>query len=146
MNKIILTLAFAIVICGCLVYAKTTNDNTLDFMKAFQNCEQFSSVDVIEVDGISSKVSKDIIGWDGYTCKYQEIIEFKDLGFKSKVNCKFNGEQVREIYGVMFEESEKAKKNPEKYKNMTLEKANKNPVLQVWNKYLGDSSVCKIEM
>ncbi len=149
MNKLILTTASAIIICGCLVYAntgKTTTDNSLEFMNAFKNCDQFSSVDVIEVDGISSKVSKDIIGWDGYACRYQEIIEFKDLGFKSKVNCKFNGEQVREIYGVMLTESEKASKNPEKYKNMTLEQAQKNPVLQVWNKYLGDSSVCKIEM
>jgi len=53
MNKLILTTASAIIICGCLVYAntgKTTTDNSLEFMNAFKNCDQFSSVDVIEVD------------------------------------------------------------------------------------------------
>ena len=46
----------------------------------------------------------------------------------------------------MKKENEKAMKNPEMYKDMTLETANKSPVIKIWNKYLGDSSVCKIQM
>jgi hypothetical protein len=118
----------------------------MDFLSAFQNCTEFKSTDTIEADGITSKVTKHIVGWDGYTCKYKEVIEFKELGFKSKVNCEFTGEQVREIYTVMQKEAEEAKKNPEKYKNMDLKTAQNSPVIKVWNKYLGDSSVCKIEM
>ncbi len=148
MNKKLYIFLFLTVICGCIVYAteKSVVENTAEFMNAFKNCTEFKSVDEIEIDGVTSKVFKNIIGWDGYTCKYQEIIEFKEMNFKSKVNCSFSGEQVREIYSVMEKEALDAVKNPQKYQNMTLETAQKSPVIKVWNKYLGDSSVCKIEM
>ena len=145
-KKVLISLLVVGVIGGCIAYAKNTSETTLDFLTAFQNCAEFKSTDVIEADGISSKVTKHIVGWDGYTCKYRETVEFKELGFKSKVNCEFSGEQVREIYTVMQNEADEAKKNPEKYKNMSLKEAQNSPVLKVWNKYLGDSSVCKIEM
>ena len=145
MNKLIISLLTVSIIGGCVVYAKNAA-NTMDFLSAFQNCTEFKSTDTIEADGITSKVTKHIVGWDGYTCKYKEVIEFKELGFKSKVNCEFSGEQVREIYTVMQTEAEEAKKNPDKYKNMDLKTAQNSPVIKVWNKYLGDSSVCKIEM
>lgn len=148
MNKKFLIFLTAITICSGIVCAqeKSVIENTNEFMNSFKNCSEFKSVDEIEIDGVSSKVTKSIIGWDGYTCKYQEIVEFKEIGFKSKVNCNFTGEQVREIYSVMEKEALDAAKNPQKYQNMSLEEAQKSPVLKVWNKYLGDSNVCKIEM
>ncbi len=148
MNKKLLIFLLTAAICGCIVYAqeKSVLDNTAEFMKAFKTCAEFKSVDEIEVDGITSKVTKNIIGWDGYTCKYREIVEFKEINFKSTVNCEFSGEQVREIYSVMEKEALDAAKNPKKYENMSLEEAQNSPVLKVWNKYLGDSNVCKIEM
>ena len=133
-------------LCGGFVSAKSVAENSVDFLAAFKNCDSFRSTDVIEIDGITSKVTKHLVGWDGYSCTYKETVEFKDLNFQSKVTCKFSGEQVREIYDVMLEESENSKKHPEKYQNLNLESAQKTPVVQVWNKYLGDSSVCKIEM
>ncbi len=148
MNKKILVFLSVIIACGCIALAqeKSVIDNTAEFMNAFKNCSEFKSVDEIEVDGVTSKVTKNIVGWDGYTCKYREIVEFKELNFKSTVNCSFSGEQVHEIYTVMEKEALDAAKNPKKYENMTLEEAQNSPVLKVWNKYLGDSSVCKIEM
>ena len=148
MNKKFLAFALTAIICGCIVYAqeKSVIENTSEFMSAFKNCTEFKSVDEIEIDGVTSKVTKKIIGWDGYNCRYQEIVEFKEIGFKSKVNCNFSGEQVREIYSVMEKEALDAAKNPQKYQNMSLEQAQKSPVLKVWNKYLGDSTVCQIEM
>lgn len=146
MNKLIISLIVIGIVGGCFAYAKTTGENSVDFLNALKNCSEFKSQDTIEVDNMTTTVTKHIVGWDGYTCKYKEIVEFKELGFKSKVNCEFSGEQVREIYGVMEKEAEEARKNPEKYKNMDLKTAQNSPVLKVWNKYLGDSSVCKIEM
>ena len=146
MNKFVALLVIAISVSTLGVFAKSISENSVDFLSAFKNCSSYKSEDIVEIDGISSKVRKHIIGWDGYTCKYEETVEFKDLNFKSKVRCEFTGEQVREIYGVMKEENEKAMKNPEMYKDMTLETANKSPVIKIWNKYLGDSSVCKIQM
>ena len=145
MNKLIISLLTVSIIGGCIAYAKNTA-NTMDFLSSFQNCTEFKSTDTIEADGITSKVTKHIVGWDGYTCKYKETIEFKELGFKSKVACEFTGEQVREIYTIMHAEAEDAKKNPDRYKNMDLKTAQNSPVIKVWNKYLGNSSVCKIEM
>ncbi len=148
MNKKTFIFVAVLLISGSIAYSenKHSASNPADFMSAFKNCSEYKSVDEIEIDGVSSKVTKNIIGWDGYTCKYQEIVEFKEIGFKSKVNCEFSGEQVREIYSVMEKESQEAAKNPQKYQNMSLEEAQQSPVIKVWNKYLGDSNVCKIEM
>lgn len=148
MNKKILYFFVAIITIGGIAYAQSKNitDNTAEFIAAFKNCSEFNSVDEIEVDGVTSKVTKSIIGWDGYTCKYQETVEFKEIGFKSKVNCDFKLDQLKEIYTTMETEAQNALKNPQKYQNMTLEQAQQSPVIKVWNKYLGDSSVCKIEM
>ncbi len=145
-KKFLLGICLGLVLCGSFVYAKTVAENSIDFLSAFQNCDSFKSTDTIEIDGITSKVTKHLVGWDGYSCTYKETVEFKDLNFKSNVTCKFTGEQVREIYTIMKTESENSKKHPEKYQNMNLDTAQKSPVIQVWNKYLGDSSVCKIEM
>lgn len=139
-------ICLVITLFGGLVSAKTIAENSVDFLAAFKNCDTFRSTDVVEIDGITSKVTKHLVGWDGYSCTYRETVEFKDLNFKSDVTCKFTGEQVREIYNVMLAESENSKKHPEQYQNLNLETAQKTPVVQVWNKYLGDSSVCKIEM
>ncbi len=148
MNKKILYFVVSIIIIGSIAYAQNKNvtDNTAEFISALKNCSEFKSVDEINVDGVTSKVTKSIIGWDGYTCKYQEIVEFKEIGFKSKVNCDFKLDQLKEIYTTMETEAQNALKNPQKYQNMTLEQAQQSPVIKVWNKYLGDSSVCKIEM
>lgn len=146
MNKNIIGICLGLVICGGIVSAKSIAENSVDFLAAFKNCDSFKSSDIVEIDGITSKVTKHLVGWDGYSCTYKETVEFKDLNFKSDVTCKFTGEQVREIYTIMEAEAENSKLHPEKYQNMSLESAQKTPVVQVWNKYLGDSSVCKIEM
>ena len=145
-KKDIVAIGLCLLVCGSIVSAKSIAENSIDFLAAFKNCDTFKSSDVVEIDGITSKVTKHLVGWDGYSCTYRETVEFKDLNFKSNVTCKFTGEQVKEIYTIMEAEAENSKKHPEKYQNLNLETAQKTPVVQVWNKYLGDSNVCKIEM
>ena len=145
-KKDIVAIGLCLLVCGSIVSANSIAENSIDFLAAFKNCDTFKSSDVVEIDGITSKVTKHLVGWDGYSCTYRETVEFKDLNFKSNVTCKFTGEQVKEIYTIMEAEAENSKKHPEKYQNLNLETAQKTPVVQVWNKYLGDSNVCKIEM
>ena len=76
MNKKTFIFVAVLLISGSIAYSenKHSASNPADFMSAFKNCSEYKSVDEIEIDGVSSKVTKNIIGWDGYTCKYQEIV------------------------------------------------------------------------
>ena len=94
-KKFVISLLAVVLVSGYIAYASSSYDNSNEFLNAFKNCSEYNSNDTIVADGLTSNVTKNIIGWDGYTCKYEEIIVFKELGFRSKVNCEFSGEQVR---------------------------------------------------
>lgn len=113
-----------------------------DFAKALRNCSNFSDSGTVNSAGMNIISTKKIIGWEGDRCVYKESVSFS--GIDSDIVCKFSKPQINELASVLEAYELMQKYSDEKPDFSDLEEAQKNPVAKVWQKYLGDQSVCSI--
>ena len=113
------------------------------FMKALSNCSNFSENGNVKTEGIDFTSTKKILGTKNGKCIYQESINFS--GNHATVTCKFSKQQINEIIEVMNAYDVVQKYSKEKIDTSSLSAVQDNPVVQVWNKYLQDKSVCLVE-
>lgn len=114
------------------------------FYNALQNCSQFSDGGITTTDGQQVKFRNVISGWQGDKCVYKEIINYG--GMDVCVTCKLSKSQLNEIVDVMRAYSTVQKYSGAPVDISSLDAVKNNPVVNVWNKYLQDSSVCAMEL
>ena len=133
---------FAILILLFSVISVFANDN--DFFNALQNCSSYSNNGETKTDGILAKFQSQISGWDNNKCIYKEHVNYS--GIDAITTCKFSQRQLDELVDVMRAYSKVQSYSTDKLDTSSLDNIKGNPVVNVWNKYLMDSSVCNIEL
>jgi len=118
------------------------NDNA--FYTALQGCTKYSSSGKTTTDGVVAKFKSQIIGWEDNKCVYKESVNF--AGVEACTTCRLSQRQIDELVDVMRAYSTVQKYSGEKEDLSSLSKVQGNPVVNAWNKYLMDSSVCTIEL
>ena len=114
------------------------------FYNAFRNCSAYSDGGTSTVDGQTIKFRNQINGWHNDKCIYKETVNYG--GMDICTTCRFTKEQLAELVDVMKSFSTVQKYSGGSIDTSNLEAVKNNPVVNVWSKYLQDSSVCKIEM
>ena len=114
------------------------------FYKALQTCSKYSSSGQVKTEGMVVKSIKKIEGWQDNKCLYKEAISYS--GMNTTVTCRFSHNQVNELANVI-----KAYNTVQQYSSAdvdtsSLNAVKDNPVINVWNKYLQDSSICETNM
>ena len=112
------------------------------FIGAFKNCIPFTDSGIVKTEGMDVKSTKQIFGWENDKCVYRETTQFSNIN--STITCRFNKSQLNEIVSVMQAYELVNKYSNENIDTSSLEAAKNNPIVKVWQKYLQDSSVCKI--
>lgn len=138
MNKNYILFLILALICLAVHSAET------DFAKALRNCTPFSDSGSVQTQGMNVKSVKRISGWQGDKCVYKESVNF--AGINSNIVCKFSKSQVAELASLIEAYELTQKYSEEKPDFSNLEEAQKNPVSRAWQKYLGDESICKINV
>ena len=131
-----------VVIALFTILAVFANDE--QFYSALQNCSSYTDSGSSVVDGQNIKFKNQILGWSNGKCTYKEIVNYG--GNDMCVTCKLSKAQVDELVGVMRAYSVVQKYSGEKVDTSKLSAVENNPVVNAWNKYLKDSSVCSIDI
>lgn len=130
--------AFVLLVTTLVVLA-----DDMRFANALRNCSSsYSESGTVQTDGMNVTSSKKILGWQGDKCVYQEKVNF--AGIDSCITCKLSKSQVAELVNVMQAYAVVQQYSKEKVNTSNFSEAQNNPVVKAWNKYLQDSSVCKI--
>ena len=124
----------------CLAVYAVNNDDK--FLNALKNCSAYQESGTVNVQGISAKSSKKISGWTGDKCTYNENINFNEVN--TNITCKFSRKQIDEIATVTDAYFTTLKYSNTKPDTSSLKAVENNPVINVFNKYLQDPSVCSI--
>ena len=114
------------------------------FYSAFRNCSSYSDSGSSTVDGQTIKFRNQIAGWHNDKCIYKETVNYG--GMEICTTCQFTKDQLTELVDVMKSFSTVQKYSGTTVDTSSLEGVKNNPVVNVWSKYLQDSSVCKINM
>lgn len=114
------------------------------FYNALLNCSLYSESGQINTDGMNIKFRNQILGWDNGKCTYKEYVTA--AGIDSCTTCQFSKKQINELVKVMSAYSTVQRYSGERPNLSNMSEVQKNPVVNVWNKYLQDSSVCTIEL
>ena len=115
-----------------------------DFYNALQNCSKYSSNGETVTDGAVVKFSTHIAGWEDDKCIYKERLNYS--GIEACTTCRLTQRQINELTDVMRAYTTVQKYSVEKLDTSSMKNLEGNPVINVWNKYLKDSSVCNIEL
>jgi hypothetical protein len=118
--------------------------NDEKFYSALENCTSYSDGGSTKTDGMDIKFKNNILGWQDNKCVYKENVSYGDMDVC--VTCKFSKSQIEELVGVMRAFSTVQKYTGEKIDTSTLDAVKNNPVVNVWNKYLQDSNICKMDV
>ncbi len=131
-------LAIVLSLCTTLmVYAEGVK-----FTDMLKNCTPFSDSGTVNMLETTVQSRKNIKGWNGDRCIYQESVSFMNI--ESNVVCRFTKPQLEEIASVVdaYELVQQYSDEAPDFSSLTA--AQNNPVAKVWNKYMQDSSVCTI--
>ena len=133
---------FALLAASLTMLIVTADDSA--FYNALQNCSAYSSNGETATDGALAKFQSKILGWQNDKCVYKEKVDY--AGIEATTTCRFSKKQIDELVDVMRAYSTVQKYSADKVDTSSLKNIKGNPVVNVWNKYLMDSSVCNIEM
>lgn len=132
----------ALLVVFLTILIVTADDSA--FYNALQNCSAYSSSGETTTDGALAKFQSKILGWQNDKCVYKETVNYS--GIDATTTCRFSKKQIDELVDVMRSYSTVQKYSADKVDTSSLNNIKGNPVVNVWNKYLMDSSVCNIEM
>ena len=135
-------LFFCLAIFITTVIAATADDDT--FATALQTCSNYTNSGIVNTDGMKVKYKNQILGWNGDKCVYKEFVSYS--GMDTCTTCRFTKKQINELVKVMRAYSTLQQYSGEDVDTSSISKAQNNPVVKVWNKYLQDSSVCTIDL
>ncbi len=127
-----------------LIAAITVTADDNGFYNAFQSCTNYVGNGEISTDGSIAKYKTQILGWESDKCVYKEHVNYS--GIEAVTTCRFSQRQVDELVDVMRAFSTVQKYSTEKLDTSSINNIIGNPVVNAWNKYLMDSSVCNIEL
>ena len=137
MKKFLVTV---FVICICIaVYAKSQDDK---FINALRNCSSYKDSGDISADGINAQAIKTILGWHNDKCVYKEVINLN--GTNVNIQCNFSKAQIKEITSVADAYYLTLQYSGENSDVSSLDAVKKNPLANVFNKYIQDPGVCSI--
>ena len=126
---------------SCLITISAQNEDM--FINALRNCTPYNSSDEININGITATSVKQMQGWQGDKCYYKETVKLNGMDFTT--SCKFTKEQIHEIVSVADAYFLTQKYSKEEIDLSSSDTVKNNPIVQVLNKYLQDSSVCSIQ-
>jgi len=135
---------FTIVFLILLTTSALVRANEDAFYTALQGCTKYSSSGETTTDGVVAKFKTQILGWENNTCVYKESVNF--AGIEACTTCRLTQRQIDELVDVMRAYSTVQKHSNEKTDLSSFSKVQGNPIVNAWNKYLMDSSVCTIEL
>ncbi len=136
MKKIIL-FAIALTI-PCFVLADDTR-----FINALKNCSSYSESGNVNSNGTNATSVKNISGWQDGKCAYRETVKMGEI--TADINCNFTKPQLQEITSVMDAYMLTLKYSGEDVDISSPDAVQKNPVVKVWNTYIQNPNVCKVE-
>ena len=139
MKKYIIVLL--VLLMSCLITISAQNEDM--FINALRNCTPYNSSDEININGITATSVKQMQGWQGDKCYYKETVKLNGMDFTT--SCKFTKEQIHEIVSVADAYFLTQKYSKEEIDLSSSDTVKNNPIVQVLNKYLQDSSVCSIQ-
>lgn len=114
------------------------------FATALQSCSKYSNSGVVNTDGMKVEYKNQILGWESDKCVYKEYVSYS--GMDTCTTCKLTKRQINELVKVMRAYSTVQQYSGEEVDTSSVSKVQNNPVVRVWNKYLQDSAVCKIDL
>lgn len=138
-NKLLFSVLGLVVFTGfvCAEYEDS-------FVNSMRTCSHYVKNGNIAAEGMQIDVKEEIVGYENDRCIYRETLNM--AGAKSCITCRFTKSQINELVKVMDAYNTLQNYSEEKPDTSSVEAVQDNPVVKVWNKYLNDTSVCKIEM
>lgn len=113
------------------------------FYKALQSCTPYFTNGVVDVNNIVADYKSQIVGREQDKCVYKKYVNL--MGTQVCTTCRFNQTQIDEIVSVMQRYKTGYSATGEEIDIYNIEEIKKTPVISVWNKYLENSDVCKLE-
>lgn len=113
------------------------------FYSALENCKNYSSSGQTTADGMTVNFFTEISGWSEDKCIYKEKIS--SPSFEACTTCRLSKNQINELVNVMRAYTALQKNSGRSFDSSIFKNVEGNPVINAWNKYLTDSSVCEIE-
>ena len=137
MKKKFLFILSLLIICQAAVLSQSDDK----FINALRTCSPaYHQKDKINVDGINAISTKSMSGWQNGKCIYKETVNIN--GKDITTTCSFSKQQADEIVSVADAYYLTLQYAQEKVDVSSLDAVKNNPVFNVMNKYLQDSSVC----
>lgn len=130
----------SIILIFCLTLVVKASDDK--FIEALRDCSNYYDSGTVNVQGINVVSKKSISGWNNDKCTYREDINMN--GSDIAIVCKFTRPQIQEISSVADAYFLTQKYSGEKPDTSSLDAIQNNPIANVFNKYLQDSSVCEM--
>lgn len=134
---------FLLIVTVLFVTTNFVFANDDKFVNALRNCSlTYKETDTVNVNGVKALSSKSMSGWKNGKCTYIEKVTINSRDFTTK--CSFTKSQVSEIVSVADAYYTTMKYSGENPDTSSLDAVKNNPLYNVMNKYLQDSSVCSI--
>jgi len=124
----------SIVLIFCLTLIAKAGDDK--FIDALRNCSYYH-------DSGTVNIQESISGWNNDKCTYRENVKLN--GADMNITCKFTKPQIKEITSVVDAYFLTLKYSGEETDTSSFDAVKNNPVTNVFNKYLQDSSVCTFD-
>ena len=134
---------YVIVLATAFFTICAASDNDDKFINALRNCTPYNVSGDLTVNGITATTVKQMRGWQNDKCTYQETISFG--GNTITTVCRFSRPQIQEITSVADAYYLTQKYTGEELDTSSTEAIKNNPIAQVMNKYLQNSSVCTMQ-
>ena len=119
-------------------------DHDARFFNALKTCSPYVSNGVVDTQGVTTDYKSEIVGWSNDKCVYKESVKFS--GVDSCVTCRFSKAQLDELLKVMQAYQTVQAYSPDDVDITNIEELEKNPVVNIWNKYIQDSSICTMSI
>ncbi len=136
MKKFLIILSVIVSLC----LAVNANDDR--FIEALKNCSHYTDSGSVNVSGVNAVTTKSISGWQNEKCIYKENLKMN--GTNMNVSCHFSKPQIKEITSVADAYFLTQKYSATETDLSSLDAVKNNPLVNVFNKYLQDPSVCQI--
>lgn len=126
-------------IFAAVVYAENES-----FYDALQNCSPYSSNGAFNHINSGKNIQIHILGMENDKCVYQEKII--DLELSSCMTCRLTQKQIDRLVRVQHKYSNVWEYPYKETFVYDPDNVQTDPVMELWNKYITDSSICNIEM
>ncbi len=139
--KIRIILLTALIFCTARISTVLANDNA-SFTESLKNCREYYGSQTIELNDIKLSTTKQIHGFKGEKCSYQETISTKDSRYS--LNCMLSKDNINELVKIMDDFENNADNKKIDLNDFT--QVESSTVVTGWSKYLQNPEICSIEV